>query len=203
MSYYILKSLGWLLQNYHADESKQILKLPGFNDLQSTLIVTSEQFKDGESMPLVTAGKFIGGEEKSPQLSVDIPDLTNIASLVLFIQDLDPPVPSPINHGVFFNFIPSGNRFDIGLGDLTKAFADKSHSFKVGHACFNGTQYIGPAPPPAHGPHRYVFQFLAINKDATEKLNELSEIPGADAVLNIIKGNVITTGLLTGKYERI
>ena len=64
----------------------------------------------------------------------------------------------------------------------------------------NGTGklgYVGPCPPPGHGPHRYEFRLYALDAQlgAVEGANE-------EELMREIKSHLLETAKLVGLYER-
>ena len=56
--------------------------------------------------------------------------------------------------------------------------------------------YSGPRPIPGHGPHRYRFHVLALDRPVP------SDVATVKALLAAASGHVLARGTLTGTYER-
>ncbi len=56
---------------------------------------------------------------------------------------------------------------------------------------------MGPRPVPGHGPHRYHFHVLAL-----DRTSEFASPPKLKPFLSQIVGSVVARGTLTGVYER-
>jgi Raf kinase inhibitor-like YbhB/YbcL family protein len=69
---------------------------------------------------------------------------------------------------------------------------------KQGRTDFGSKEYGGAAPPPGHGPHRYIFTLHALN---TDKL-DVPEDASAAYVGFMIHFAKIGEAKLTAKYER-
>jgi phosphatidylethanolamine-binding protein (PEBP) family uncharacterized protein len=57
--------------------------------------------------------------------------------------------------------------------------------------------YVGPAPPRAHGPHRYVFQIFAL-----DRILRTDIAFDRKTLLREIEGRVLARGRLIGIFER-
>ncbi len=57
--------------------------------------------------------------------------------------------------------------------------------------------YLGPLPPPGHGPHHYHFQLFALDS----RLDVRAPVDRA-RLLEAMKGHIIGFGELVGVYER-
>ncbi|CAK7901290.1 hypothetical protein CAAN1_11S02278 [[Candida] anglica] len=192
---FIERTLGKLFYNYKLTEDALMINQEGFKDAPRSLTLTSEDFKDGEHMPVATAGVGVG-DNKCPSLKITGLE-PNAKSYVLLCQDIDVPILIPVTHMVIYNISPSKTTF--ALDELSESTSDL---YKRGKNLYRNTKYLGPRPLEAHGPHRYCFQAFGINEIATTALSKLSEPPRAIHVQEIIKGNVVSTGLLTGIYNR-
>jgi Raf kinase inhibitor-like YbhB/YbcL family protein len=118
-----------------------------------TLAVTSTSFTDGGEIP----AKYAGQQGTSPQLSwTGAPAATK--NFVLVMHDVDAAIPAgnvtnDITHWVIWN-IPATTT-SIAEGGPIPAGANQSS--------LRGPQYMGPAPPPGHPYHHYVFQVYALS----------------------------------------
>ncbi len=59
--------------------------------------------------------------------------------------------------------------------------------------------YIAPRPPMGHGPHRYLFELVALE----EKLDpaKMSKVPDKKEVEKAIEGKVVAWGVWEASYE--
>jgi Raf kinase inhibitor-like YbhB/YbcL family protein len=143
--------------------------------------LTSSAFTEGQDIPV---RHTCDGANISPSLAwTDPPDGTVGFALVLD----DPDAPS----GTFTHWlladIPGGAR-SLGEGHAAGV---------AGTNDFGKHGYGGPCPPKGHGPHRYRFHVHALSRALALK-------PGfnrhaCDAAL---KGRILATAVLTGRYER-
>ena len=129
------------------------------------------------------------GKNVSPALEwKNVP--TGAKSLALICDDPDAPMGTWV-HWVLFN-IPADTK---GLPEGIPPLARLKNGAVHGINDFKKLGYGGPCPP--SGTHRYFFKIYAL--DST-----LSLEPGATKaqVLQAMKGHVVGTGVLMGRYRR-
>jgi hypothetical protein len=119
----------------------------------------------------------------------NIPEGT--VELAIVMEDPDVPTPRPAVHMIACGIAP--DRAGMAEGALARG---------ASNVCFGkgtvGTQgYRGPGPPPGHGPHRYVFYILALNRRT-----EFQSPPRLKKFLKEVAGAVVAYGRLIGVYER-
>ena len=189
--------LGRLLRNRRPEEGSY-----GWNQANlagpETVEVASRDFADGGSLPKRHAGKRVGGENLSPQLSWSaLPDGT---TEVLLVEDLDVPLGSaPAIHCLAVvepaalttsNEVPGG-----GLDKRSPAAGVTLLRSTIGRG------YLGPEPVKGHGPHRYTFQVFALGGSLLSRGDDvLKRRPRA--VLAGLDVPVLARGRITGLYER-
>src|SRR5687768_17498453 len=135
-------------------------QVPGFT-------VTSTDCADGGPLPMphVSGVMGAGGEDRSPQLSWSgFPEGTK--SFAVTVYDPDAPTGSGFWHWAVANLPATVTELPEGVGD-------GSHSGFPGVAMTLSNdaglkRFIGAAPPPGHGPHRY---FIAVHAVDVEKLD--------------------------------
>lgn len=122
------------------------------------LTVTSADFVDGGRMPLecTAAAVGAGGQDISPELSWgEVPVGTK--SIYLHMFDPDAPTPAGWWHWSVLNLPP----------DLRSLPRDAARNLPDGAVSLRhdggGYGYLGCAPPPGHGPHRYFFTVHALD----------------------------------------
>jgi hypothetical protein len=196
-------SVGQLLRSRRAGETHLAWNAPNLSGLD-TLTLSSPDFRDGETMPLETTDKRVGGQGRSPRLAWTEPP-AGTAELLLVIEDVDVPMGKPFVHGLF-RLDPA--RIDPGgqlpAGALTagaKAAKGSPSAAPPGVRLLRssmGTGYQGPAPIKGHGPHQYVFQLFALGAP----LDDSADGARPRDFLARITAPVLVRGRLTGVYER-
>ena len=125
--------------------------------------VTSDDFLDGKAMPREGASEGAGGKNTSPPLSwYGFPPETR--SFAITMYDADAPTPSGFWHWAIVD-IPAGTKsLARGAGGDDAGLPPKAYHLR-NDAGVAG--YLGPAPPPGHGRHRY---FIAVHAVDVESL---------------------------------
>jgi Raf kinase inhibitor-like YbhB/YbcL family protein len=117
--------------------------------------------KDGERLPSPqVSGIFgAGGDDCSPQLSWSgFPPETK--SFVVSCYDPDAPTASGFWHWAVVDISASVTSLPSGVGD-EPAFGLPAGAFQLRNDA-GLRRYLGAAPPPGHGPHRYYFVVHAV-----------------------------------------
>jgi Raf kinase inhibitor-like YbhB/YbcL family protein len=129
--------------------------------------VTSTDIADGETLPVPQrSGIFgAGGEDVSPQLSWSgFPEETR--SFVVTCYDPDAPTASGFWHWAVVDIPASVTELPTGAGD------DAGSGLPAGAVQLANdgalARYLGSAPPPGHGPHRYFFVVHAVDVPSLE-----------------------------------
>ncbi|MDT8910596.1 YbhB/YbcL family Raf kinase inhibitor-like protein [Amycolatopsis sp. PS_44_ISF1] len=124
----------------------------------------STDIADGETLATPQrSGIFgAGGEDRSPQLAWEgAPEGTK--SYAVTVYDPDAPTASGFWHWAVFDIPATVSELAANAGD-----ADGS-GLPEGAVTLKGDggvkQYLGAAPPPGHGPHRYYFAVHALDVD--------------------------------------
>ena len=135
-----------------------------------------------------------GGENLSPALSWSgAPEGTK--SFALTMYDPDAPTGSGWWHWVVYDIPASAAGLPRGAGS---AGGTLPAGARQGRTDFGEPGYGGAAPPPGHGPHRYVFTLHALN---VEKLDVPADATAA-YVGFMIHFARLGEAKLTAKYER-
>ena len=159
--------------------------------------VRSESFAEGQTLPPAQrSGKMrAGGQDESPQLSWSgAPAGTKGYAVTMF--DPDAPGRGGFWHWAVLDLPADVTSLPAGAG------AEGGNVLPAGaiqlrnDGGFHG--YLGAAPPPGHGPHRYVITVLALDV-AQSGLNERTSPASLDAKLS---GHTLGRGTLTGIFER-
>jgi Raf kinase inhibitor-like YbhB/YbcL family protein len=176
--------LGKLLRRFRAGEARSPLSGQDYAGA-ATIDVTSPAFTDGGAIPQKHAGKGIG-DNLSPALQWSgVP--ADAKQLVLIMDDLDVPMPKPLMHTIAVLEPDVGG---LGEGEL------KPGTTGVRLVKAFGDTYVGPAPIPGHGPHRYRFLVFALDRRIAD------DVADNKSLLSAMAGHVVARGMLTGTYER-
>jgi Raf kinase inhibitor-like YbhB/YbcL family protein len=167
----------------------QLPEVPSFQ-------VTSEDVRDGEELqkPQVSGLFGAGGEDISPQLSWSgFPGATK--SFAVTCYDPEAPTASGFWHWAVVD-IP-GNVTDLsrGAGD-EQGSGLPSGAFQL-HNDGGVRQFVGAAPPPGHGRHRYLFVVHAVDVDS---LGIDKDATPAFLGFNLFF-HTLGRGMITGWYE--
>ncbi len=150
----------------------------------------SVAWADGAAMPRRCTADGAG---LSPPLHWSgLPDGT--ASLALLVEDADAPFPQPLVHLLLHAIPPTLNGLAEGAVPLRMA---RSRMFAAGRNSFGRRGWLPPSPIPGHGPHRYVFQLLALSVPLAPR-----RIPGRGALRVVLRRSLLGYGRLIGTYER-
>ena len=163
-------------------------QLPGF-----TLI--SQSVTDGQPLANAQVSGILGagGEDASPQLSWSgFPEETR--SFAVTVYDPDAPTASGFWHWAVANLPATVTELPAGVGDGSLLPGDALTL--VNDAGMR--RYVGAAPPPGHGPHRY---FIAVHAVDVEKLDVPAEGTPAYLGFNLF-GHAIARALIHGTYEQ-
>jgi len=145
--------------------------------------LSSTAFQEGAVIPVEHTGD---GEDRSPPLAWSgAPGAAK--SFALVCDDPDAPRGAWV-HWVLFNLLADQHGLPAG-GSLPPGARQGKNDFgKLG--------YGGPAPPPGK-PHRYYFRVYAL--DTILSLPEGATKPQLEQAM---KGHILATGQLMGKYSR-
>jgi hypothetical protein len=127
--------------------------------------VTSTDIADGETLPAPQrSGIFgAGGEDRSPQLSWSgFPAETR--SFVVTCYDPDAPTASGFWHWAVVDIPASVTELPSGAGDESGSGLPEGAFQLTNDAGL--ARYLGAAPPPGHGPHRYFFVVHAVDVES-------------------------------------
>jgi hypothetical protein len=159
--------------------------------------LSSNDVTDGEMLPMPqVSGIFgAGGEDISPHLRWSgFPVETQ--SFVLTCFDPDAPTGSGFWHWVVYDIASSATEVASGAGAEDGSKLPAGAKQLRNDAGLAG--YLGSAPPPGHGPHRYIFAVHALSV-ASLPINE--KVTPAICGFNMF-GNTLARAVLTPVYER-
>jgi Raf kinase inhibitor-like YbhB/YbcL family protein len=168
-------TLVWANPDLHAPENFEL---------------TSPAFDDGTPIPERHRGRLFGANI-SPALAWTTPP-AGTAELVLVVQDPDVPFGKSATHALTVGIDPSL----LGIPENALTNPSPIRGLKHGRGGLGHLGWAGPMPIPSHGPHSYVFQLFALDRqlDLPEKFTL------ADA-LKAVTGHIIGRARLDGTYE--
>lgn len=170
----------------------------GFLPVVPKFDVISHDIKDSEVLPTAQVSGIMGagGEDISPHLSWSgAPNDTE--SYVVTCFDPDAPTGSGFWHWVVYDIPPSITELATGAGKEASTVLPKGSKHLKNDAGFPG--YLGSAPPPGHGPHRYIFAVHALNIEVLP-INE--HVSAAVCGFNMF-GKTVGRAIITPIYEQI
>ncbi|CDO89237.1 hypothetical protein AWC29_12200 [Mycobacterium triplex] len=163
-------------------------KLPSFT-------VTSTSITDGQSLarPQVSGIMGAGGEDVSPQLSWSgFPAETR--SFAVTVYDPDAPTLSGFWHWAVANLPADVTELPADAGDGRELPGGAQQL--VNDAGMR--RFIGAAPPPGHGPHRY---YVAVHAVDVDKLDLSEDASPAFLGFNLFQ-HAIARAYIHGTYEQ-
>ena len=182
--------LGRVLRGRGATENKLIWNHKAVAFSPVVIDVRSPAFVSMAQIPLSHVGSAKGGNLSPPLEWQGVPPGTR--ELVLVIEDADAPLPFAFVHAIAVGISPDLTGLPVG------ALSSASRGLlTLGLTTFGSATYIGPQPLTGHGPHRYSFQLLALDRQL-----QLDSPPNRSQLLKAIDGAVIGRGRLDGIHER-
>lgn len=158
--------------------------------------VGSESFEDGQVLPPAQTSVVLGagGQDESPQLSWSgAPEGTRGYAVTVF----DPDAPGGgYWHWAVANLPVDTTSLPAGAGSRDNALLPSRAVQLKNDAGFSG--FVGAAPPPGHGPHRYLLVVHALD---TEQL-PVSSDDSAASIVSKLADHSLGRARLTGMFER-
>jgi Raf kinase inhibitor-like YbhB/YbcL family protein len=161
----------------------------------SAFTLTSQDVSNGQplKMPQVSGIMGAGGEDVSPHLNWSgFPEETR--SFAVTMYDPDAPTASGFWHWAVANLPATCIELPSGVGDGSELPGNSLTL--VNDAGIR--RYVGAAPPPGHGVHRY---FIAVHAVKVEKLELAEDASPAYLGFNLFM-NAIGRALIHGTYEQ-
>lgn len=162
-----------------------------------SLHVSSDSFEEGQTLPPAQrSGRLrAGGRDESPQLSwTGAPPGTRSYAVTMF--DPDAPGAGGYWHWAVLDIPAQVTSLPAGSGSEDGGLLPPGALQLKNSAGFHG--YVGAAPPPGHGPHRYLLTVRALDVEHSG-LDARTSPAELDAKLT---PHILARGTLTGIYER-
>ncbi|MGC4932333.1 YbhB/YbcL family Raf kinase inhibitor-like protein [Gordonia sp. DT30] len=172
------------------DPYEPLPALPGFE-------VTSTSVDDGATLASRQASGLMGagGQDVSPQLSWSgFPSETK--SFTVTVYDPDAPTASGFWHWAVADIPAAVTSLDEGAGDDTGSGLPAGAVTLANDASLR--RYVGAAPPPGHGPHRY---FIVVHAVDVESLGLPDGATPAYLGFNLFSHAIARTRIV-GLYEQ-
>lgn len=164
-----------------------------------TFKLTSSDIEEGGTVPPAQLSKAFGvegGEDKSPQLSWEgFPE--GIKSFVVTCYDPDAPTTSGFWHWTVYDIPASCTSLPTGAGTAGSGLLPEGAKMLKNDAGFPG--FVGSAPPPGHGDHRYIFCVSAMG---VENLPIDENTSNAVCGFNMFGAGVKARAFLIAKFGR-
>jgi Raf kinase inhibitor-like YbhB/YbcL family protein len=160
-----------------------------------TFTVTSSSFTDGQPLANAQVSGIMGagGEDVSPQLSWSgFPEETR--SFAVTVYDPDAPTLSGFWHWAVANLPADVTELPADAGDGRELPGDALEL--VNDAGMR--RFIGAAPPPGHGPHRY---YVAVHAVDVDKLDLSEDASPAFLGFNLFQ-HAIARAYIHATYEQ-
>ncbi|GAA1336277.1 YbhB/YbcL family Raf kinase inhibitor-like protein [Arthrobacter roseus] len=158
--------------------------------------VTSDDVQDGAPLDAAQASGVMGsgGQDRSPQLSWSgFPEGTK--SFAVTVYDPDAPTASGFWHWAVANIPVGTTELPAGAGSEGSSALPKGAVELRNDAGFQG--FVGAAPPPGHGPHRY---FVVVHAVDVEQLDVDADTPCAKLGFNLFS-HTLGRAQVIGTYE--
>ncbi|ALE07568.1 hypothetical protein AL755_04980 [Arthrobacter sp. ERGS1:01] len=161
-------------------------------DLQApeNMTLTSTAFEHGMPIPELHRGRIFR-PNISPEVSWTQPPGPT-EELVLLVQDPDVPFGAPATHALVRGIDPSLT----GIPENALASPSPIVGLKLGRGAIGRRGWAGPMPVRSHGPHSYVFQLFALDRQL-----ELPEKFTLTDTLAAMTRHLLGRARLDGTYE--
>ena len=197
--------IGRALASVRHHDAKLFTRTHAFRDQsEPTIVVTSPECETPDTgLPIDTTPM---GANRFPHLKWHMIEIdgkseeAHIAEYLVIVEDPDAPLPAPVVHGIYYA-IPRGKT--TLLPEDFEPVQDGSNMLSGGFRYGRNRKksiWGGPRPVLGHGPHRYMFQVVALR--STLDVDSLSQIPTKTELERAVEGKVVAWGLWVGTFER-
>lgn len=192
--------LGRLLYRLRGYDAQLFTKSPAFvQHPHPTIPITSPGCGSTCAKLKHEYSKFGGGRFPNLEWEKAGP---NVKEYLLLTEDPDAPLRKPNVHGIYC-FIPP-HVTSITNEDLeVVAENDGVKHIRAGYRVGKNRRdlvYIAPRPPLGHGPHRYLFELVALSQRLDPE--SIGEVPTKKEVEDAIVGKVVGWGTWQATYEQ-
>ncbi|HEX4795264.1 MAG TPA: YbhB/YbcL family Raf kinase inhibitor-like protein [Humisphaera sp.] len=175
---------------YRAGEHKLAWYRPDLSG-PNGIELQSDAFEDEGEIPFKYSAD---GDNISPPLSwSDVPERAE--SLALVVEDPDAPTPQPFVHWLLYNIPPRQTSLPEHL--IPEGFPAADQCYMQGKNSNLKVGWAGMAPPKGDMPHRYFFQFFAL-----DSMLPLKAGAGRTALFNAMARHVIARARIVGTFQR-
>jgi Raf kinase inhibitor-like YbhB/YbcL family protein len=160
--------------------------------------LTSRSLKDGDTLgPAQTSKRFgvTGGKDESPELSWEGAS-EGTKGYVVTVFDPDAPRAGGFWHWAVVDIPADTHSLPAGAGVQGGPHLPVGTFQLKNDAGFPG--YLGAAPPPGHGPHRYI---VAVHAVDVEGLG-LDPDASTEALVRTMAAHTVGRAVITGHFER-
>ncbi len=187
-------AIGHVLRDVRAGLEKTVFNQSGLRTGLAAITVSSLAFADHAPIPVRYTADGPGASPPLQWHGVPV----GTSSVVLIVEDADAPTPRPLVQAIVVD-LPADADGALAEGALSSPdhAGDGLHE---GRNSLLSAGWLPPDPPPAHGPHRYVFQVFALGEPQEGDL--FRPTPGRDELLDAIRARALASGCLVGTYER-
>jgi phosphatidylethanolamine-binding protein (PEBP) family uncharacterized protein len=184
------ESVGNALRDTRAGMEKTVIHELLLKKHVPAFEVRSLSFENMGTIPLQYTADGIG---ISPPLDwYGVPEGTGCVALI--VEDADSPTPQPLVHAIT---VSEGGDGSLPTGAMPSLDHDGT-GVVTGLNSYLQHRWLPPDPPPGHGPHRYVFQFFALNGEGA-----FSKGLGRHELVRAVLEHTVAVGCLIGSYERL
>jgi Raf kinase inhibitor-like YbhB/YbcL family protein len=188
----VLSFVGKLTRKLRAGEDRLLYHRAEFAGVPISIQVSSSAFNNDAPMPVEYT---VSGEDMSPPLAwANLPAGTR--DLALVVEDYDISLPSPMVHLIAYHLDAASGGWPADFLPSKNSVGQPS-TIEFGRNGLGFCRYDGPAPPPGHSTHHYVFQLFALGRRL-----DFSSPPLRNDLVAAMKDRVLAMGLLTGTFER-
>lgn len=215
ISDYVERAVAYFVINKRGHDDDLFTRQPEFKDIKPTIDVTCSissemmpkeytDIPEGNLFPPINVSHSFASQTlqfmSSYHINSTAQKWTNppgTKEVLLVVQDADVPIPYAVCHGIYYHIPPTISSIEPSYFANTNPTCGE-HGIKIGKNLY-GNSYIPVHPLMNHGPHRYFYQVIALNRP----LEGLKDKAKYDEILKMVKKeDVVAWGEWVGKAER-